>query len=120
MAGRGKQTNPDPPGWISGDHILSDLNLMFTGDRNALQSIVDLFLTLYNKGEAHEIEVKNVASENEFLTGRVRVLESELRFLKDDYESLKHQLADIHDVARSMYLRLEGLGEEKIKICLNK
>lgn len=99
-------------GSLNGDHILADLNHMPSGDKNALQSIVDLFMMLYNKGEAHEIEVKNETSENEFLSGRVRALETELHFMKDDYDSLKQQISDTHDVARSMYLRLEGLGEE--------
>lgn len=102
----------DHPGLLNGDHILSDLKQMLTGDRNAMQSVVDLFLMVFDKGEAHEIEVKDVIIQNEFLNDRIRALETELSYIRNDYDDLKQQLSVTHDAARSMYLRLEGLGEE--------
>lgn len=57
-------------------------------------------------------KVKNLACENEYLSGRIRALETELNFMNSEYASLKHDLSTTHDAARTMYLRLEGLGEE--------
>lgn len=109
MAGNGNQSQHSR-GALNGEHISTDLAWMISGDKAATQNIVDLFLTLYNKLEAHEIEVQEVLEQIDLSNDRVKSLEIEVGYLKSENESLRLKIAQTED-SRSMYLRLEGLDE---------
>lgn len=96
---------------LDGEVIITDLTAMVSGDKHAKQSIVDLFLMLYNKIEAHEIEAENTAQICLDTNRKLALLELEMKYLKNENDLLKHNLSLTEDSTRSMYLRLEGLNE---------
>lgn len=113
MAARGNQVRglAARSDHLDGDMIHSDLSGMVSGDTHATQSMVDLFIMLFNKIEAHEIEVENTAQIILESNQRLTALETELKYVKNENEMLRHQLAITEDATHTMYLRLEGLSE---------
>lgn len=98
-------------GMLNGEHITIDLISMISGDKAATQSVVDLFLMLYNKIEAHEIEVQQVSDQLGLAEDQIKALEIELGYLNSENNLLRHKIAITDDNSRTMYLRLEGLSE---------
>lgn len=84
---------------------------MVAGDSDATQSMADLLIMLYNKLESHEIEVQNMRCELTASTERLAAVETDLRYMNEENQSLRYKLAATEDATRSMYLRLEGLNE---------
>lgn len=97
---------------INGDLILNDLKGMSVGDNEAYRNIVDLFLMLNSKIVAQQIELENLVMVNNATQDRLKTMGSELNYLTTENEILNHKIAMTHDMARTMYLRLEGLSEK--------
>lgn len=97
---------------MNAEYIYNDLINMIAGNKEATKSIVDLNMTLFNKIEALEIEHKNIHSSLQPLIERLSSYERELSYLKHDKHLLRQKLALTEDTTKTMYLRLEGLGEQ--------
>lgn len=113
MAARGNQDHrlTARSDCLDGEVIFTDLSNMVAGDGNATQSMVDLFLMLFNKIEAYEIESENTAQIFLDTNKKLAFLELEMKYLKNENDMLRNQLAHTDDASRTMYLRLEGLSE---------
>lgn len=114
MAARGNQvrrlsTRSDR---LDGEIIFNDLTNLISGDTDAIQSVVDLFITLFNKIQAHEIEAENTAQIILETNQKLAAIDTELRYTKNENETMRHKLSLTDDATRTMYLRLEGLSEE--------
>lgn len=97
---------------INSDLILNDLVGMTAGDRDAYKNIVDLFLMLNSKIVAQQIELENLVLENNAAQAKVKLVERELSYIAIENEILNHKIAMMQDMARTMYLCLEGLKEK--------
>lgn len=73
--------------------IYSDLENMLAWDKSALQSMVDLNLTLMNKTESLEIEARNSFRATDPIMERLNVLEIELTHLQNENSTLKIQIS---------------------------
>lgn len=91
--------------------IYSDFEAMLAGDKNALQSLVDLNLTLMHKIESLEIEARNSFRATDPIMDRLNTLEIELTHLQNENSALKLKIAQTEDATKQMYLRIEGLAE---------
>lgn len=109
MADHGSQ--PHHGGVLNGEHIMTDLNCMIAGDKAATQNIVDMFLMLYNKIAAHEIEVQDTTDQFVTALDKIKSLEIEVGYLKSENDLLRNKIVITEDNSRTMYLRLEGLNE---------
>lgn len=96
---------------INGEILFIDLQSMVSGDSDATQSVVDFYIMLYNKLESYEIEVQKMNVGVAASAERLTVVETELKYIKEENESLRHKLAITEDATKCMYLRLEGLNE---------
>lgn len=102
----------DPSNTVNGEQLFSDLQNMVTGDSEATQSLVDFYIMLYNKVESYEIKIQEMNNSVTASADRLRIVETELMFIKKENESLRQKLAITECATRSMYLGLEGLDEK--------
>lgn len=112
---------------MNAEYIHNDIVNMLAGDRVAIQSMVDLNMTLFNKIEALEIAHKNVLDSIHPIVDRLSICESELKYQKHENDLLRHKIATTEDATKTMYLRLEGLSEQHnsnlphhVALCLSK
>lgn len=110
--------NPQAPPFLSipSDDIKAQITKDFigltTGDRTALENIVDLNLYLLSKVRSLESDSKDFTSQLSDAQIKIRELERELSYLNYDNNLLKQQIALTEDATRILFLRVEGLYEK--------
>lgn len=93
------------------DTIHTDYLNFLAGDKDALKNLVDLNITLFDKIGALEIESRSISHQFSPILDRLAETEKELAYLKHENQKLKHKLSLTEDLARVMYLRVEGVSE---------
>lgn len=97
--------------------IHSDYTNLLQGNpdeqRQSIRNIVELNITLFSKIEALEIETRTIIQKFRPTFDRLADVECELNNLKHENLLLKHKIAAAKDATKMLYLRIEGISEQK-------
>lgn len=92
--------------------LTKDYSNLLTGDRTAIQNIVDLNIFLLNKCQIFKDTACDLADELNSLRAKTHELDRELSFMRQENILLKNQIALTEDATRTLFLRVEGLHEK--------
>lgn len=92
--------------------LTKDLSDLITGDKAALQNLVDLNLFLLNEYRMLKSSITDLEDELKSNCAITHDLERELSFIKQENVLLKNQIALTEDATRTLFLRVEGLYEQ--------
>lgn len=89
----------------------TDFKNMLDGDEAAIQSLVDLNMTLINKMNSLDTESKSLAKQIQPALDRLAIAESEINYLLHENCLLRQHIALNEDATKTSFLRIEGLQE---------
>lgn len=116
---RVEQPSPDDVRQGRINNISQDLTDFLNGNRIALNNLVDLHTTVFDRIEELEsrVEAQNLLIGkkdlvHDAMAERIRVLERQVQLLEFDITMLNGYMAQNEDATKSLFLKLEGVGEE--------
>lgn len=116
---RRDQPAPDETRQILIDNISQDLTDLLKGDRAALNNLVDLFTTVFDrigaleaKTELQDLKLQDLNSAHDSMIAKNQVLERKNDLIKAEIISLRGSLSTNEDATKLLYLRVEGISEE--------
>lgn len=100
--------------------MCADFENLLKGDKAAIQSLVDLNMTLVNKMYSLDTNTKTLASQIQPALDRLAIAESEINFLRHENCLLRQQIALNEDATKTSFLRIEGLQEANNENLVNR